>query len=200
MAETGITVTGEVLAGGRARRMGGGDKGLIEFARKPLVTYALSALNSVTDHILINANRNQDIYASFGYPVVADHTGDFDGPLAGVLSGLEYCSTEYLLTVPCDCPLVSGQSLTRMIEAANNTEADCFVASDGDRLHPVFLLLDCNLVGSLKEYMNSGQRKIDTWLNQHNLCEVDFSDQPEIFRNVNTPDDLAALEAEHVKL
>lgn len=199
MAEIEISVTGEVLAGGRARRMGGGDKGLIDFAGKPLVTYALAALNLVTDHILINANRNQEIYAAFGYPVVVDHRGEFDGPLAGVLSGMDYCSTRYLLTVPCDCPLISGQALNRMIEAVRNSASDCFVASDGDRLHPVFLLLDCNLVDSLKAYMNSGQRKIDTWLNQHNLCEVDFSDQPEIFRNVNTPDDLAALETEHLK-
>ncbi len=198
MMEIQATITGMVLAGGRARRMGGGDKGLIEFAGKPLISYALSALSPIVTQVLINANRNHDLYASFGYPVVSDHSADFDGPLSGILSCMEYSTSQYLLTVPCDCPLITERSLARMIGQMKNSDFNCFVASDGDRLHPVFLLLDCDLAESLRIYLQQGGRKIDTWLYQHRLCEVDFSDQPEIFRNINTPEELAVLENEYL--
>ena len=198
MKEIQATITGMVLAGGRARRMGGSDKGLIEFSGKPLITYALSALLPMVSQVLINANRNHDLYASLGFPVVSDHSVDFDGPLAGILSGMEYCTSQYLLTVPCDCPMITEQALARMPRAMKNSNSDCFVASDGHRLHPVFLLLDCGLAESLRTYLRQGHRKIDTWLYQQRLCEVDFSDQPEIFRNINTPEELAILEKEYL--
>lgn len=177
--------------------MGGDDKGLIQFAGKPLISYALSALSPVVDHVLVNANRNIDVYASFGYAVISDYTADFDGPLAGILSGMQSCRSQYLLTVPCDCPLITQQSLERLVSAALDSDCNCFVASDGQRLHPVFLLLDCSLAANLSDYLQHGHRKIDAWLYQHRLCEVDFSDQPQIFRNINTPDELAELQTQY---
>ncbi len=198
MAEIQSTITGMVLAGGRARRMGGDDKGLIQFAGKPLISYALSALSPVVDQVLVNANRNLDVYASFGHAVVSDQTSDFDGPLAGILSGMEYCDSQYLMTVPCDCPLITQQSLERLVSATQGSDSNCFVASDGERLHPVFLLLECDLAESLGSYLQHGHRKIDVWLYQHRLCEVDFSDQPQIFQNINTPDELAELQTQYL--
>lgn len=189
-------ITGVVLAGGRARRMGGDDKGLIQFKGRPLISFALSALSTVTHEIVINANRNHSVYRKLGYPVIADPTDAFEGPLAGILGVMQYCQTPYLLSVPCDCPMMGGNSLQRMVGALHRQRADCFAAYDGERLHPVFLLLDCRLLESLEDYLKSGQRKIDTWLYTHHFERVDFRDQPEIFRNINTPEDLASLEME----
>ncbi len=187
-------ITGVILAGGRGRRMGGQDKGLIRFRGSPLASYALEALDSVAAHILINANRNREAYARFGYPVVSDRTDSFDGPLAGLLSAMRAAETPYVLTVPCDSPLVTGQLLERLCRTMQETGAELCAAHDGERLHPVFLLAERCLADSLDRYLAKGQRKIDLWFEQHRLALADFSDHPELFANINTPEELAALE------
>lgn len=187
-------ITGVVLAGGLARRMGGTDKGLIQLKGRPLITYAIDAILSVTDRVLINANRNHEAYRALGYPVVSDQTGTFDGPLAGILSAMQAVKTPYILTIPCDCPLIEGKHLQRMVDSMDVKTMDSCTAFDGHRLHPVFLLLDRRLSASLEAYLSAGERKIDTWLNQHRLGLVDYIDHPEIFRNINTPEDLAAVQ------
>lgn len=187
-------ITGVVLAGGRGRRMGGQDKGLIRFKGRPLAGYALEALDSVAAHILINANRNREAYARFGYPVVSDRTDTYDGPLAGLLTAMRAAETPYVLTVPCDSPLVTGQLLERLCRTMQETGAELCAAHDGERLHPVFLLAERRLADSLERYLASGQRKIDLWFEQHRLALADFSDHPELFANINTPEELAALE------
>ena len=99
-------ITGLILAGGRAQRMGGIDKGLIPFHGKPLIELAIARLQSQVNSIIINANRNITKYAAYGYPVIMDETPDFSGPLAGFSAGLQVCKTPYLLTSPCDSPLL----------------------------------------------------------------------------------------------
>ncbi|MCI0654594.1 MAG: NTP transferase domain-containing protein, partial [Methylococcaceae bacterium] len=141
-------------------------------------------------------NRNHDKYLKFGSPVLADHSTSFDGPLAGILSALCHSKADYLLTIPCDCPLIDSEILERMVLAMESEPVDCLVADDGERLHPVFLLLDRRLKDDLKVYLERGERKIDRWFMQHRWKAVDFSDRPGVFRNVNTPDELAALERE----
>ena len=195
MRDNQAKITGVVLAGGLARRMGGTDKGLIQLKGRPLISYAIDALLSVTDRVLINANRNHEAYRALGYPVVSDQTSTFDGPLAGILSAMQAVETPYILTVPCDCPLFQGKHLQRMAATMDVEKMDCCAAFDGRRLHPVFLLLDCRLSASLEAYLSAGQRKIDSWLNQHRLGLVDYSDQPEIFQNVNTQEDLTAVQS-----
>lgn len=189
-------ITGVVLAGGRARRMGGGDKGLLTFKGRALVAYALDALKAAAGPILINANRNLEEYAGFGYPVVADQTGAFDGPLAGLLSAMKLAQTPYVLTVPCDSPLIDGALLERLYLTLKAENAEICAAHDGERLHPVFLIAECRLAPGLEAYLASGQRKIDLWLNQHKLALADYSDHPELFANINTPEELRALEAQ----
>lgn len=196
MSPRSITVTGVVLAGGRARRMGGGDKGLIDFAGKPLISYALSAIRPVVDDIIINANRNRDKYREFGFPVAADENRAFDGPLAGILSAMTRSKADYLLTLPCDCPLIDSAIIERMIATMEADPVDCLVADDGERLHPVVLLIDRRLEDDLRAYLNGGERKIDRWFMRHRWQAVNFSDRPEAFRNVNTPEELAQLERE----
>lgn len=185
-----------MLAGGRAQRMGGRDKGLLPFRGRPLVVYALDALKATADVILVNANRNQDLYAGFGYPVITDQTADFDGPLAGLLSAMQYAQTPYVLTVPCDSPRIAGAHLERLYQGLRAEHAEICVAHDGGRLQPVFLIAERRLAPSLQAYLSGGQRKVELWLRQHRLALADYSDHPELFTNINTSDELAAVEQE----
>lgn len=186
-------ITGVVLAGGLGRRMGGADKGLVEFQGRPLVAYALDALKLAAGPILINANRNPEAYARLGFPVIADRTDSFDGPLAGLLSALEAAQTDYVLTVPCDCPLIDGALLGRLYGQLVKEDAELCAAHDGERLHPVFLIARRCLAGDLAEYLASGQRKVEAWLKSHRLAMADYSDHPEMFANANTMEELAGL-------
>jgi len=194
MAEAKARTTGIVLAGGRARRMGGVDKGLLEFHGRPLVAYALDALRPVAGTLLVNANRNLQEYARLGYPVIADRSDGFDGPLAGLLSAMEAARTEYVLTVPCDCPLIDGALLGRLYAQLAEERAEVCAAHDGERMHPVFLIAQRRLADDLADYLAGGQRKVETWLKAHKLALADYSDHPELFANANTPEELAALE------
>lgn len=189
-------ITGVVLAGGRGRRMGGADKGLLEFQGRPLVAYALDALAQATGILLISANRNAADYARFGHPVIADATDTFDGPLAGLLSAMQAARTDYLLTVPCDCPLLDGELLLRLRTRLAEEEAEICVAYDGERTHPLFLLAERRLAGDLAAYLESGQRKVQTWLASRRLVLADCRDHPEWFANANTPEELVALKVE----
>ena len=189
-------VTGVILAGGLARRMGNQDKGLIQFKGKPMIEYALSSMESVVDYVLINANRNILEYEKFGFPVIADRTDSFDGPLAGVLTAMKACETPILLVMPCDSPLVSGRHLQKLLDTLHSEQADISVAFDGERLHPVFLALRTGLASSLEQFLSGGGRKIDLWLNQCHVVRADFSNKPEIFRNINTLKELLELEVD----
>ena len=99
-------ITAVILAGGKARRMGGEDKGLIELRGRPLIDYIISGLQPQAGQLLVNANRNLERYRAFGYPVVEDIMGDYFGPLVGIATGMQACNTPYIMTVPCDSPFV----------------------------------------------------------------------------------------------
>ena len=193
-AKTGIT--GVILAGGKARRMGGGDKGLVELCGKPLVEHALAALSPQVDTIIINANRNQVRYAAYDYPVIGDSWQGFQGPLAGMLSCLEVAATEFIVTVPCDSPLLPDDLTARLLRQLSDAKADISVAHNGARMQPVFALIRTALSASMRAFLNDGERKIDRWFEGHRLALTDFSDKPECFRNINNPDELAQMEAQ----
>jgi molybdenum cofactor guanylyltransferase len=188
-------VTGVILAGGLARRMDNQDKGLILCNGKPLVSYAIAAMSAVAGQTLINANRNLPEYQAFGLPVVSDQTDSFDGPLAGVLTAMLFAKTGVLLVMPCDSPLIKAQHLQKLLATRAQTNADVAVAFDGVRLHPVFLAIKVSLQNSLQDYLLNGQRKMETWLEQHSLVKVDFSNEPGVFININTMSELLGLEA-----
>ncbi|MDP1774931.1 MAG: molybdenum cofactor guanylyltransferase MobA [Methylobacter sp.] len=187
-------VAGVILAGGRARRMNNQDKGLVKFKGRPMISYALAALAPVVDCVLINANRNIDQYRQFGWPVISDQTDSFDGPLAGVLSAMIHADADVLLVMPCDSPLIKTEHLQKLLLIRAENNADVAVAFDGIRLHPVFLAIKTTLKTSLQDYLASDQRKVAAWLAQQNLVQADFSNEPEIFSNINTLDELSALE------
>ncbi len=188
-------ITGVILAGGRGQRMGGVDKGLMPLAGKPMVAHALAALRPQVATIMINANRNLDQYATLGCQVTADAIGDYYGPLAGMASAMELAATKYVLTVPCDSPLMANDLAARLYQALNQGNAEISVAHDGERLHPVFALLQCDLLPSLREYLQRGERKIDHWFARHKLAIAYFADEPETFVNVNNPQERATVEA-----
>ena len=187
-------ITAVILAGGKARRMGGEDKGLIDLHGKPLLDYIIAGLKPQAGHILVNANRNLDRYRAFGYPVTEDIMGDYFGPLVGIATGMQVCRTPFILTVPCDSPFIPAGLTDRLYRDMANADADISVAHDGVRMQPVFALLRCELLPDLLTYLDGGGRKIDTWYTQHRLVESDFSDLPDTFLNLNTPEDRRALE------
>lgn len=189
-------VTGVILAGGLARRMNNQDKGLVSFKGQPMVSYAIAAMSTIADQTIINANRNIPEYQAFGLPVISDQTDSFDGPLAGVLTAMMFAQTGLLLVMPCDSPLVKPIHLQKLLSTRKVVDADVAVAFDGERLHPVFLAIKTTLRPSLQEYLHSGQRKIDLWLEQHKMVKADFSAEPEVFININSMAELSDLEAQ----
>jgi molybdopterin-guanine dinucleotide biosynthesis protein A len=193
--ETAACTTGVILAGGRATRMGGRDKGLLPLAGKPMVEWVMAALKPQVADIIINANRNLDAYAAYGYRVVSDRLHGFCGPLAGIASSMESASTPYIVTTPCDSPLVPLDLAYRLYQALHINRAEISVAHNGERLQPVFALLTCTLSSSLLSYLEAGERKIDTWYSRHKLAIVDFSDSADAFININTPVEIQAIES-----
>jgi molybdopterin-guanine dinucleotide biosynthesis protein A len=180
-------ITAVILAGGRSQRMGGEDKGLVELAGKTMVDHVIERIRHQAGSVIINANRNLERYQAFGYPVVSDDIGDYSGPLAGMASAMRLADTDYLASVPCDSPLIPDDLVQRLYEALIRDGADISVAHDGVRMQPVCALLRRGLLPSLLDYLHAGGRKIDLWYSQHHCVTADFSDTPESFVNINTP-------------
>ena len=178
------------------RRMGGVEKGLQQIHGLPMVQHVLNRLQPQVGKLLINANRHLDDYKSFGVPVCSDNIPGYAGPLAGIHAALLHTDTPYLLSVPCDSPLLPNDLVARLSAAMSERKADAAVAmtSDGKQWqrHPVFLLLKSDLQCSLEQYLNGGKRKVDDWLASLNCVDVPFDDEA-AFTNVNTPDDIQAL-------
>lgn len=193
-------ITGVILAGGRAQRMGGCDKGLIKLLGKPLVEYVIRALKPQVAEMIINANRNRERYAAYGYPIIADLMDGFYGPLAGMASAMQAARTPYIVTTPCDSPFVPSDLVKRLYGGIEEQAAEIAVAHNGERLQPVFALLDQNLRSSIIAYLKRGERKIDRWYEEHRLAIIDFSDQPNTFVNVNTPEDVETVESKLMQI
>jgi len=147
-----------------------------------------------TASVLISANRSIERYADFGFEVIRDVDDGFLGPLAGISAGLTQAATPWLVTVPCDSPLLADNLVVRLSAAVPEQGAGIAVAHDGNRLQPVFSLIHRDLAPDLVDFLHSGGRKIDLWLDRHVWARVDFSDHPEMFLNINTPEELAELE------
>ncbi len=183
-----------VLAGGLARRMGGVDKGLITLNDKPMVLLVLNAVSAVADTVVINANRHTDQYAAFGANVIEDVVADFQGPLAGLLSGCEHLHNDWVLMCPCDTPFIKPELISTLwqaalmeTQAADNGKA-IVVAHDGERLQPVFAIVRRNLASSMRNFLERGERKIDRWYAEVGFIPVDCTAHRAMFDNINTPE------------
>jgi molybdopterin-guanine dinucleotide biosynthesis protein A len=183
-------VTGIVLAGGLGRRMGGRDKGLQPLRGKPMAQWAIERLAPQVEELIVNANQNLTAYERFGHRVVADEVGGFAGPLAGLHAGLKAASCPLAVTVPCDSPFLPGDLVARLRAALERDEADLAVAKTGAQAHPVFSLVRRRLLAHLEAFLAAGGRKIDAWYATLAVTEVAFDDEPEAFRNINTPQEL----------
>lgn len=186
-----------ILAGGMARRMGGNDKGLVDLNGQAMICHTIDKLSKQVDRIMINANRNQAEYEQWGYSVFSDQQSGYLGPLAGMVTALKQTQAEYLLVVPCDCPMLPEDLVQRLLTALIAQNADIAVASDGEREQPVVLLLKPYLVTSMQAFLDAGERKIDFWYRQHTVAVTSFADQPNAFVNVNTPEQKQQL-AQHI--
>lgn len=193
-----MKISSIILAGGRATRMGGKDKGLIQLNQRPLISHVIERLSPQVDEILINANRNIDEYKGFHLSVLQDHKSDFIGPLAGFYLGLQHAKHDYVLIVPCDCPLLHPALAKTLLAALTEKEADIAIAKSDGNTHPVFCLCKKSVLPSLIQYIDQGERKISTWQKSLHYVEVDFSEPnsdgvTEAFWNLNTFEELEAV-------
>ena len=187
-------ITGLVLAGGRGSRMGEVDKGLQLFRVRPMIVHVLERLTPQVDETIINANRNLDTYAAFGYRVAPDAIDGYAGPLAGLHIGMCSAGTPLIVTSPCDSPFLPLNLVARLQDALHAGGADLAVAKTFDQAHPVFCLTRTALAPHLQAFLDSGQRKIDKWYATLNVVEVAFDDNADAFTNINTAAELNALE------
>lgn len=187
------SITGVILAGGQARRMGGIDKALLPFAGQPLIEWVIEGLRPQVHRLLINANRNLESYAAYGIAVIGDLEPGFQGPLAGIRSAMQAACTEWIVTVPCDGPYPAPDLVERLVAALCVAEAELAVATDGVRIQPVYALLPVSLAASLADALSAGERRVDRWYARHRVAHADFSDRPDGFLNINTLADAEGL-------
>lgn len=179
-----LPFTGLILAGGQGRRMEGRDKGLVEFRGRPLIDHVIESLAPQVEELLISANRNLGDYAQRGYPVIVDSMSDFQGPLAGVLTGLQRAGHEWVLTAPCDMPHLPAGLAARLW--ASTEDHSIVVASDGERIHPALMLIHKSLAEKLVDYLNSGRRSVHGFQESVGFVSARF-DAAEM-QNINTLD------------
>jgi molybdopterin-guanine dinucleotide biosynthesis protein A len=199
-------VTGVLLAGGRSRRMGGGDKGLLELAGRPMLGHVLNRLSAQVGSLVINANGNPSRFAAFGLPVVPDTVEGFAGPLAGVLAGMRWSAentpkARWIVTAAGDAPLLPPDLVTKFLAAVAKDSKAIALAQSRDELHPVIGLWPIALAGDLETQLRAGVRKVLDWTDRHGtvpvafpparICGIDIDP----FFNANTPQELDQLRA-----
>ena len=194
---------GLVLAGGLARRMGGGDKARIRIGGRTILDRVLERLSPQCNRVILNANGDMARFADTGLPVVADSVPDFAGPLAGILAGLDWAAAhaphiDYLASVPGDCPFLPRDLVARLDQARTVAGKPLACARSGDWRHPVAGLWPVALREDLrKALIDEGLHKIEIWTGRHGVAIVEWPTVPiDPFFNVNTPEDVA--EAEHL--
>lgn len=182
-------VTGVVLAGGLGRRMGGADKGLLAYDGRPLAQQVAERLAHQVETLFINANRNRESYAAFGYPVIGDTIPDFAGPLAGLQAALAASATPWVVTAPCDSPFFPEDLVSRLHAALLANDAELAVATAEGRTHAAFCLCRRELAEPLAAYLTGGGRRVIDWQSSRRQILVEFT-EPGVFRNLNTPEEL----------
>jgi len=197
----GAAVIGCILAGGLARRMGGGDKGLIRLGGRPILDHVIARLQPQIERLVLNANGDPARFAAYGLPVVADSIEGFAGPLAGVLAGLQWALAEapgvrYVVTAATDTPFVPRDLVARLLAAVDAEGADLATVASNGQQHPVFGLWPVALAGDLERAMREdGMRKVDRFTGHYRLAVAEFAGDPyDPFFNANAPEDVAEAE------
>jgi molybdopterin-guanine dinucleotide biosynthesis protein A len=192
---------GLVLAGGLARRMGGGDKALIAIGGVAIIDRVLALLRPACTGIILNANGDPARFARYGLPVIPDSVPDFAGPLAGILAGLDWAAAnrpdlDWVASVPGDCPFLPHDLVRRLHEVREKAGTPLACARSGDWRHPVVGLWPIALRHDLRHALVvEDLRKIEVWTARHGVAIADWPAQPvDPFFNVNTPEDAAEAE------
>ncbi|MBB3266332.1 molybdopterin-guanine dinucleotide biosynthesis protein A [Azospirillum sp. OGB3] len=194
-------IAGVLLAGGLSRRMGGGDKSLRTLGGRSILERIIATVRPQVGPLVLNANGDPARFAAFGLPVAADVVEGFAGPLAGVLTGMEWARANapdcrWLASFATDAPFIPGDLVARLVAAVEREGADLACARSDGQEHPVFGLWRVDLVGDLRRAMvEEDMRKVDAWTARHRLAVADFATDPvDPFFNTNRPDDLAEAE------
>lgn len=194
-------VPGVVLAGGLARRMGGGDKPLRKIGARTILDRVIERLKPQCDCLLLNANGDPQRFALFGLPVIADGVKNHPGPLAGILAALDWAAanrpnTQWIVSAPGDCPFLPRDLVARLLQALHAQGAELAVAASCGRVHPVIGLWCVALRDALRRALIiEGLRKVDDWTGRYRLATVAWPAEPlDPFFNANTIDDLAEAE------
>lgn len=177
-----------LLAGGRGQRMGGRDKGLIDWHGRPLIAHLHDLVRPLTDDLIISCNRNAERYALFADRLVQDDDTDFQGPLAGIRAGLHTARHDYLLVLPCDAPLLDTSLLASLLAKAG---AQPVVVRQGEFWEPLFCVLPKSLGDSLENAWQAGERSPQRWLRRLDPSVVDCPANDPRLANLNTPELLA---------
>ncbi len=199
-------VAGVLLAGGKSRRMGGGDKGMLEIGGKPMLAHVIERIQPQAAPLVINANGDPARFAKFQLPVVADPIDGHVGPLAGVLAGLKWATLNapdcpYIITVSTDAPLIPDSLVARLQNALREGERSIALASSGGNLHPVIGLWPVCLAEDLEQSIKNGVRKVVDWADRHGTVRAEFDyiesmgHTVDPFFNANTPDELDEVRA-----
>ncbi|MDC9603742.1 molybdenum cofactor guanylyltransferase MobA [Xenorhabdus griffiniae] len=191
---THLKISGAILAGGLSTRMGGNDKGLLQFNNAPLYQHIATRLQPQVHELLINANRNLEIYHQSGYPIIPDIIADFSGPLAGMLAVLKNAIHEWVVFVPCDVPNFPEN----LVEKLWHYKQDAWAAyaHDCERAHPTLVLMHRNLIPRLESYLALGDRKLMFFMQMIKAKAVYFPN-PNAFTNLNTPEECHHWEYHH---
>lgn len=194
-------IPGVLLAGGLARRMGGGDKPMRTISGRTILERVIARLRPQCDGLILNANGDPARFAAFGLPVVPDSVGDFPGPLAGILAALDWMAAQrpevtFMLSAATDCPFLPRDLVARLDGARKAQDAELAVAASGGQSHPVIGLWSVGLRHALRDALvNEGIRKIDRWTARYKLATVSWPATPlDPFFNANTADDIAEAE------
>jgi molybdenum cofactor guanylyltransferase len=204
MAEASSSITGVILAGGRSRRMGGGDKGLLDLGGKPMLAHVVDSLKPQVGRIIINANGEPRRFAAWSLPVVPDTVGDFAGPLAGVLAGMRWSlvhapEARFIVTAAGDAPLLPRDLARRLLAALAPGKAVIALAQSLGELHPVIGLWPVALADDLEAQLAAGIRKVLHFTRRHGTVAVEFApvrlcgQDIDPFFNANTPAELEQL-------
>lgn len=185
-----MQITAVILAGGRGSRMGGVDKGLVDYQGQPMIEHILARITPQVDHVMINANRHIEHYQTYGVPVITDENDQFDGPLAGMQAALHHAATDWVLSVPCDSPLLPLDLASRLsqavqgLQAMSGPQAMLAIARSASGTHPVFCLMPRSVSADLDAYLQTGQRRVGGWQALHPHVFVSFEDE-QAFTNIN---------------
>ncbi|MBC7756853.1 MAG: molybdenum cofactor guanylyltransferase [Bdellovibrio sp.] len=175
-----MPISAIILAGGRAMRMGGANKGLMLLFNTPLITYVIYKVSRMADDVLISANRDIARFETFGYPVLADKVfdanGDLIGPLAGLQAGLTAAKYDYVLCVPCDMPNLPQHLANLLMQCLLDTNAEIVVVKANNDVIPVVCLCKKTVLPSLTTYITQGGRKVSTWQKSCAYAELDLTD------------------------